>query len=264
MGGRTVLTAGSRMRSVATEMHRMESMKVIPRSALTRALGLGLWAGLVMTVGGGSGCAGGRLTIFDPLSRSMSRQSASSGEASVQRHDSDAAERQFRSAIRLNPKNGDAHAGLARVLAARGDDARAAESYRSAVKFAPSNPTYAAEFGDCLGRWALRSLDRRSIAPAAMRAYRHARTLAPYDASLALRHGVCAMRLEDYAEALKALRDAVEMTPESVEARIELSAAYDAIGDGVSARREAAEAQRLTSSPTTGVDRAAIAGDVED
>lgn len=194
----------------------------------------------------------------------MSRQSAGAANSNVDRNELDAAERDFRHAIRLDKRNGDAHAGLARVLARKGDDAHAAESYRAAVKFAPANPNYAAELGECLGRLATQSLDRRSLSAGSMRAFNLARSLSPADPALAINHGRWACRLEFYDEALHALQNALQLSPESAEAHQELATVYDAIGDGVSARRERGTADRLASGFSTPPEQTAAAGDAED
>lgn len=242
----------------------MDSMKT-SRPSLTSARRVALTlAALLFSSVNLAGCAGGRLTLFDPLARSMSRQSAGAANSNVDRNDLDAAERDFKHAIRLDKRNGDAHAGLARVLTRKGDDAAAAKSYRAAVKFAPANPNYAAELGECLARLAIQSLDRRSLSDGSMRAFKLARSLLPADSSLAISHGRWACRLEFYDEALRALQDALQLSPESAEAHQELAKVYDAIGDGLSARRERGTADRLASGFSTPPEQTAAAGDAED
>lgn len=161
------------------------------------------------------------------------------------RHQDDSAEAAYRRAIALNPRNAVAHVGLARLHVRRGADAAALNHYRSAIKAAPTHGTYAAEFADCLARIAVVSLDRRTDGAAALRAYYHARTIIPGDANLALRAGRFAREIGRYEEAVICLRDAAELLPKSVEAREELAATYDAIGDRLSAHQARAEARRI-------------------
>ncbi|MBK8270880.1 MAG: hypothetical protein IPK83_22250 [Planctomycetes bacterium] len=158
-------------------------------------------------------CQGGRLTVFDPTSRSLSRHSAEQGTQAAARADDAGAERAFRHALVLNSKNADAHAGLARLAVRRGDEPAAADHYRRAIRCAPGNGTYAVEFADLLNRVAMTSLDRRQTGDAALRAYRYARSIIRYDGDLALRHGLCARDLGEMQEAITCLIDAAACHP---------------------------------------------------
>lgn len=192
-----------------------------------------------------SACQGGRVTLFDPASRALARQSAKAGASAASRAEDRAAARAFRHAIAFDARNGEAHAGLARLAVRRGDDDAAANHYRDAIKSAPGNGTYAVEFADLLARMAIHSLDRRQLGQSALRAYRYARTHVRYDADLALRHGLCAREHGQYDEAIACLYDAAALAPKSADVQMELARTYDMIGDPRAAYRARAEARRL-------------------
>lgn len=192
-------------------------------------------------------CQGGRLTVFDPASRSLSRHSAEHGTQAAARADDADAERAFGHALVLNSKNAEAHAGLARLAVRRGDELAAADHYRRAIRSAPGNGTYAVEFADLLNRIAMTSLDRRQTGDAALRAYRYARSIIRYDGDLALRHGLCARDLGEMQEAIACMIDAAAMSPKSAEFQLELAETYDMVGDARMASRARMAARRLES-----------------
>jgi Tfp pilus assembly protein PilF len=64
----------------------------------------------------------------------------------------DRAEAAFRSALRIRPAYGDAHANLANLLAAHDDFAQAAWHYERAVRLVPNSGLYRFNYGVALAR----------------------------------------------------------------------------------------------------------------
>lgn len=190
----------------------------------------------------------------------MSRQNTAAGLSAAGNAQDRRAESAFRRALLLDPRNAEAHVGLARIAARSNREQTAMDHYRSAVKCAPCNGAYAVEFADLLAKQAEVSIDRRSMGDAALRAYRHARSIIRGDADLTLRHGLCAREHGHYEESITCLRDAVGLSPKNVEFRLELARTYDMIGDRQAAARIRLDARRIES-VTQGEDIAAVADD---
>lgn len=78
-------------------------------------------------------CDGGRITLFDPLAQSLSRQNAAAGVDAAGQAQDGRAEAAFRRALMHDPRNASAHAGLARIAARSGREQIALEIGRAHV-----------------------------------------------------------------------------------------------------------------------------------
>jgi len=178
-----------------------------------------------------SGCVAVREKVVEPVLRAVAEQRVEQGERLVKRKAWDQARVAFERAAAADPKNAEAHARLARLLARGRDDRRACAEYRAALRADPDNLDDALALGDCLCRLAETSMDRQQLYAAAVRVFQYARSIKPADGSALMHLGACYRQMGDDRQAIAILREAERLNPGSTSVHNELAAAYETIGD---------------------------------
>ena len=158
--------------------------------------------------------------MFAPITRSGARMEVQRGQLAIAKGQFDSARNAFERAVELDGKNGQAHAGLARVAEHHKDFSAAADQYRAAVRYDPGNFEYAMGLANVLRASLADYDDKDAIAPT-LRAYVYARDLAPerFEPFLAL--ASCYRQLGDFDQAQKFLQQALQINPASLEALYE-------------------------------------------
>jgi Tfp pilus assembly protein PilF len=169
--------------------------------------------------------------FLEPLHRSMSAREVRRGQELLAAEDQQRAVASFQEALTHDPRNGVAHACLARIHAAAGRFSRAGEHYRAALKSAPQNVEYTLALAKCLRRQATASLNRPRLLRAATRAYRHALWLEPDNFDAALGLGICYHMMGRLDLAVDALSNARRIDPYATVAHNALADTYQARGD---------------------------------
>jgi len=145
----------------------------------------------------------------------------------------------LRKAVELTPESGRAHFELGMALAESGDWAESASQLEAAVVHAPDSDEMHFDLATAyehLGR-----------IPDAIKTYQITLQLNPSHFRANLMFGRLLGMHDDAVAALPYLRKAVELQPQSPDAHKFLANVYAELGQGENARREQAEAQRLTA-----------------
>ena len=179
-----------------------------------------------------TGCYASRSAPANAIQRSIARQEVKHGERLLVEAENAEAEAVFRRALKFDPRNSSAHAYLAKILAKKGEDERACEHYREALKYTPDNVNYSLGLGDCLSNRAMTSFHRQRLFDAAVKSYRHARSQDPKNFSAALKLGICYRRMGAYDSAIKTLLEAERLNPVSARVHNELADIYKDIRNG--------------------------------
>lgn len=159
----------------------------------------------------------------------MARMEVKRGERLFVAAKNKKAEAVFKRAIKYDPRNATAHGCLASIHTENGDNQKACEHYRNALKYSPDNLNYALGLGDCLLNLAMTSFNRHQLLVAAEKAYRHARSLDSQNYMAALKLGICYRHMEAYDSAIKTLQEAKRINPVTARAHNELAEIYEAI-----------------------------------
>ena len=124
----------------------------------------------------------------------------------------------IRTAVRLRPDHGTAHANLGVVLRDRGELAEAADEFRTAVRLRPDDKTSYVNLGSLLA-------NAEHDYKGAVAALRTAIRLRPDDAQAHTGLGIALGRQGKLAEAIAALRTAIRLQPDDAEAHSNLGVA---------------------------------------
>jgi predicted Zn-dependent protease len=149
------------------------------------------------------------------------------------------AEREFREAVKLDPKLERAKLLLAASRARNGDLSGAADSLQVLAKNHPNEAPYWLALAQVLEQMGANSW------PEALRASRHALALKPGDLAIQFRTAVILVKMQNYAAARPLLEHVVKLAPNDSQAHIALANTYSHLGDHASAHRESEIVARL-------------------
>ena len=144
----------------------------------------------------------------------------------------------YREAIRLAPSDAAAHNGLGATLGRQQDWAGAETAFRTANRLAPDNYTYA-------GHVAIALLIQRKNLQEAERFITRAIELGPTHADLHYQHGGILRFQQRWSEAEAAYRRAIQLNPESAKYHADMTWTLIAQGKTAEARQAVARAKEL-------------------
>jgi len=215
------------------------------RSATTGKSCAAVNAALVTLVCFGAGCQGGRLTLFDPLHRAAARAEVRRGERLLVKSKTDEAAAAFRRAVSSDPRCAAAHAQLGKMSASAGDLDGATEHFRAAVKSNPDNVDYALALAEHLRAAAPTSMDPSRTLRAAIRAYRHVRSIDVAQPSAALGLAACYGSFGAQRVALETLREVRRTYRDSAALHCAIAATHTRLNEDKSALAAYGEALRI-------------------
>jgi Tfp pilus assembly protein PilF len=174
-----------------------------------------------------TGCQSRSRNTFPPVLVSAAEFELKCGQGSLAQGDFDNAERRFKWATHCSSTCAAAQAGLGQVAEKREQLEIAAEHYRAAMKAAQGDSQYAVALGDCLQRSAATSLERGALLESAVRAYRHALTLAPNDGAALTGLAQCYRQSGDIDQAVEALREALRADASNLRTHLMLASIFE-------------------------------------
>lgn len=173
-----------------------------------------------------TGCQGGRPTLVESLDRARARSEVRRGERLLAQSKTDQAAAAFGRAVAHYPHCAAAQARLGEISASVGDMDGASDHFGAAVKSEPENMEYALALAEHFRAAAPTSMDPTRTRLAAIRAYRHARSIDPTRLSAAVGLAKCLRSLGAHGAALGTLCDARRWHADSAELHCEIAATH--------------------------------------
>jgi len=165
------------------------------------------------------------------MDRAVARAHVRRGEQLLAASKTDEATEAFRRAVSADARCATAHARLGEMNAATGDLDNATEHFRAAVKSDPENLGYALALAEHLRAAAPTSMDPPRTLRAAVRAYRHARSIDATQLPVAIGLAACFRSFGANRVALQTLFEARRLHDDSAELHCAIATTHLRLGE---------------------------------